>query len=406
MRILFLTKQQYMGKDLLRDRFGRFYEIPRALAQSGHRVRAVCLKYWSAKSETKSLLPCDAVQWSSIPLGRNWPLGFFKHYRQLKKIAAAFSPDIIVGASDAFQVVLASWLSAKLGIPYAVDLYDNFESYRATQIPGIKTLFRDAVKKASAVSVVSENLRAKVEQEYRPSGIVRTLTNAIDPELFFPADKMTARRRLGLPGSEKLIGTAGSLTRGRGIDTLYQAFDLISVANPNLSLVLAGPIEPYLASWPGERIIYLGQLSQDQVGDLFNALDLGIICNRDGAFGRYCFPQKLFEMLACNLPVVAAGVGAMRDPVFEAKNCLFDPENAKSLADAIVAQLMHRQLPGFPIPTWKDRSRELGEMLAAAVESDTRSRGPIHTMHTYADKLLTPPPVNHHRNTRPTLRNY
>ena len=32
MRVLFLTKQQYMGKDLLRDRFGRFYEFPKTLA--------------------------------------------------------------------------------------------------------------------------------------------------------------------------------------------------------------------------------------------------------------------------------------------------------------------------------------------------------------------------------------
>jgi len=31
MRVLFITKQQYMAKDLLADRFGRSYEIARVL---------------------------------------------------------------------------------------------------------------------------------------------------------------------------------------------------------------------------------------------------------------------------------------------------------------------------------------------------------------------------------------
>ena len=72
MRILFLTKQQYMGKDLLRDRFGRFYEFPRVLARHGHHVRGVCLKYWNngvdAVSQPQYL---DDVEWQSFKLGWN-----------------------------------------------------------------------------------------------------------------------------------------------------------------------------------------------------------------------------------------------------------------------------------------------------------------------------------------------
>jgi teichuronic acid biosynthesis glycosyltransferase TuaC len=38
MKILVLTKRQYMGKDLLDDRFGRFRELPLELARLGHEV--------------------------------------------------------------------------------------------------------------------------------------------------------------------------------------------------------------------------------------------------------------------------------------------------------------------------------------------------------------------------------
>ena len=38
MKILVLTKRQYMGKDLLDDRFGRFWEVPLELAPPDTRM--------------------------------------------------------------------------------------------------------------------------------------------------------------------------------------------------------------------------------------------------------------------------------------------------------------------------------------------------------------------------------
>ena len=387
MRILFLTKQQYMAKDLLADRFGRFYEIPRVLAQSGHQLRGVCLKYWPTATDAAATRPCEYVEWSSFTLGRNWPLGFIKHYRRLAQITVKFKPDIIVGVSDSAHAVMASWLAAKFGIPYAVDLYDNFESYRATRVAAMKPLLRRAVRNAAAVSVVSETLRTKVENDYQPAGTVRAITNAIAPEIFHPADRMAARRRLGLPEAKTLIGTAGSLVRERGIETLYSAFDKLTKKGMNLCLVLAGPTERRPVSSLDNGIIYLGELPHERVGDLFNALDVGIICNRDDAFGRYCFPQKLYEMLACELPVVAADVGAMRGLLPAAERFLFDPDNVASLAKAISGQLETRHLPVVAIPTWNDCGLQFGNLLEAGVTAASRSLSKIETAPLRADEL-------------------
>ena len=240
MRVLFITKQQYMGKDLLADRFGRFYELPRVLAQSGHQVQGVCLKYWPARKTDASALIDKFVDWSSFSLGINWPLGFLRHYARLRKIAERFRPDIIVGASDSFHVVMAFRLALRLKIPYAVDLYDNFEAYRATQFPGLRSWYRRAVSKATAVSVVSDALLTKVKNEYHPVGILRTITNAVAPEIFHAGDKIAAR-----PASDYLNQNinrhrAGVDPRG-GIETLYQAYARLTEIQPDMSLVLAGP---------------------------------------------------------------------------------------------------------------------------------------------------------------------
>jgi len=363
-----------MSKDLLADRFGRFYEIPRVLAQSGHQVRGVCLKYWPTTLGATAARRCEFVEWCSFPLGRNWPLGFIKHYRRLEQISAKFKPDVIVGASDSAHVIMAAGLALKIGIPYAVDLYDNFESYRATNMPGMKHLLRRAIRNAVAVSVVSKTLLAKVERDYRPTGILEEITNAIAPEIFHPTDKGAARRSLGLPETGTLIGTAGSLTRARGIETLYHAFRQLTQTKKDLSLVLAGPTDLQWNSTHDNGIIYLGDLLHQRIGDLFNALNVGIICNRDDEFGRYCSPQKLFEMLACELPVVAADVGAIRDLLPGAERFLYAPEDVSSLANVISAQVEMRYRLTVSIPTWKDCALRFGNMLEAAASSHSFSQ--------------------------------
>jgi glycosyltransferase involved in cell wall biosynthesis len=387
MRVLFITKQQYMAKDLLADRFGRFYEFPRVLAQSGHQVQGVCLRYWPSRNTDASALPNESVDWSSFSLGANWPMGFLRHYARLRKIAERFRPDIIVGASDCFHVVMAFRLALKLKIPYAVDLYDNFEAYRATQFPGLRSWYRRAVSNATAVSVVSDTLLTKVKSEYRPIGILRTITNAVTPEIFHTGDKAVARRSLGLPESKILIGTAGALTRARGVETLYQAYTRLTKIQPNMSLVLAGPSDRSMKSPGREEIFYLGNLPHERVGDLFRALDVGVVCNRDDEFGRYCFPQKFFEMLACRLPVVAANVGAMRGLLAGSEQHLFNPTNVASLVNALVAQLGNSQRPAIQVPSWQDCGSKFGELIEAAVTASTRSIGALQATQLTPERL-------------------
>jgi glycosyltransferase involved in cell wall biosynthesis len=375
MRVLFLTKQQYMGKDLLHDRFGRFYEFPRSLADRGHDVCGVCLKYWTDEDRLSARRQClDGVEWMSFQLGWNWPVAFLRHFRRLNELATEFEPDIVVGASDAAHVIMAASLSTRLGVPLALDLYDDFESYWATQLPGIKRGLKRGILKAAVISTVSQNLAAKVEQAYQAPGIVSTITNAVCPEIFHPGDKISARRKLGLPESGLLIGTAGALSSNRGIDLLISAFEKMCGDKSDSYLILAGPVGHDLRLPKNDGIRYLGELPHADVGYLFNALDVGVVCNRRNQFAEYCFPQKFYEMIACRLPVVAADVGVMRGLFFGYEDCLYDPEQAESLADTITKQLSARRIAEHEVPSWKNRGDDFNDLLEQALAGARANR--------------------------------
>lgn len=365
-RILFLTKQQYMGKDLLRDRFGRFFEIPKALGDAGHQVRGVSLKYWPDNHPKFKASQVNHVEWSSHDL--NWSLfGFILHYKRLKQIAKRFAPDIVVGASDSMQVTLASALASALKIPLALDLYDNFESYTGTKLPGLQNALVKGIQKAAAIATVSDELRQKIASDYRPAGLLQTITNAVCLQMFRPFDRTEARTELGLPQGGLLMGTAGALTRSRGIDILYRAFHCLSERIENLYLIVAGPRDQHPPTHA--RSIDLGELPQAKVGRLYSALDVGVICNRRGAFGNYCFPQKLYEMIACRLPIVAPNIGATANLLHDTPQFLFDPDRIDTLVQALRGQLLERRIAQIPVPAWERQGAAFETLLSSALTS-------------------------------------
>ena len=337
MRIAYLCKRRYMSKDVILDRYARLYEIPYQLARLGHTVEAYCLDY--RRERTPGLSKHDvapgALAWHAQALGPGMAVYPSRLLRQLR----GFAPDIVIAASDIPHVVLGGWLSRKLEVPFVADLYDNFEGFGQARIPGMVAALRRAVRAADLVLTTSEPLRELVVDGYGARGQVVAMPSTVDKAVFHPRARATCRATLGLPIDALLLGTAGGLQRDKGVLDLYQAWDRLRQRIPKAHLVLAGPHEPGLPPPEGERVHYLGALPHDHVAQLFCALDVGAICILDTAFGRYCFPQKAYEMLACALPVVAADVGAMGSLLSRAPGCLYRVGDAQDLADKLIAQL-------------------------------------------------------------------
>lgn len=353
MRIAFLCKRRYMGKDVILDRYARLYEIPFQLARLGHVVRGFCLSYQgdAAGVWTHEAGP-GQLTWESRSVGRAVLPALATYPQHLLEQLRAFAPDVLIGASDIPHVVLGAWLARRLHVPYAADLYDNFEGFGQARIPGMVPLLRRAVRGANLVTTTSEPLRELVLDTYHARGQVVAMPSTVDKAVFRPLDRGGCRRALGLPERARLVGTAGGLHRDKGVGALYAAWPAIAAAEPDVHLVLAGPVDSAFPPPTDERVHYLGELAHARTAELFNALDVGVIYLRDTAFGRYCFPQKAYEMLACRLPIVAARIGVMPQLLASAPDGLYRADDAADLARAVRAQLAHPQTAQVPIEDW------------------------------------------------------
>jgi glycosyltransferase involved in cell wall biosynthesis len=354
MRIAFVCKRRYMGKDVILDRYARLYEIPRQLAKLGHVVECFCLDYrpgteagrWEHEGAPGEL------HWESHLPGR-FGLGLASHPGRVLRKLRAFAPDLVIGASDIPQVALGAWLAGRLHVPFVADLYDNFEGFGQARLPGMIRMLRSAVRRAALVLTTSEPLRRFVEDVYRPSGRVLAMPSSVDKAVFHPRDRLACRQALGLPLDAKLLGTAGGLYADKGVVALYEAWSQLRDTHTDVHLVLAGPHQKTLPPPAGPRVHYLGALAHEKVAVLFGALDVGAICVLDTPFGRYCFPQKAYEMLASRLPVVAADVGAMSELLADVPACLYRVGDAADLAGKLCEQLRVPTVPPVPIDDWQ-----------------------------------------------------
>jgi glycosyltransferase involved in cell wall biosynthesis len=353
LKVLFVGKRHPQQRDLIERPYGRFHHVPVALAALGHDVHvALCSHRQLPSIEHDS----DDVHWSSRDVRT---LGPTRLLRELATEAKAFRPEWIIGMSDAQYGWLAHRLSRQVHARLAVDAYDNYEAYMRWNVP-LHALWRRAVRAADVVTAAGPELAERLQSHRNHGRLVDVLPMAADPE-FQPRDKHACRAALGLPQDAPLLGYVGSWTRSRGTHLMVDAFESVRAVRPDARLVLSGRPPEDVLRMPG--VTGLGYLPDAQLPLLVSALDVACIVTADTAFGKFSYPAKLCEAMACKVPVVATATDAIRwmlDDRAEHLSRLGDPND---FAERALALLETPRAEYGNSPGWMDVGARLNGML-------------------------------------------
>jgi teichuronic acid biosynthesis glycosyltransferase TuaC len=347
LRVLVLTKRQYMSKDLIDDRFGRFREIPLGLSQMGHKVIGLCLSY---AHRNKGWIKDEVVWWKSINASRLKIFGVVHFLFEALKFAK--KSDVIWACSDSFYGVIGCVAGKMWRTPVVFDIYDNFGAFLVAKLPLAKQLYHWAIRQSDAITCLSSSFASYLAEKYGRTKHVYPIEFAVRDDLFKPLNKIHSRRMLGLPPDGLLIGTAGGLSINRDVHLLIDAFDQLKNRHKDLQLALAGPRDHSLSIPNNNRIHYLGILPFDRVPYFMNSLDIAVVCYADDEFGKYCFPQKTREFMACNIPVIAARVGSLKELFQDHPEWLYEPGDKESLARTLEQRLFNRETNYKTPPDW------------------------------------------------------
>jgi glycosyltransferase involved in cell wall biosynthesis len=344
MKFICFAKRRPQQKDLVTRPYGRFYYLPYLLAQRGHDVSVALLSY---KPDPSLVLNKGGAQWSCESVF-NWKSSGY--FGIINSMIEKSRPDWIIGFSDTYYGILAAHFGRKYKIRFAIDAYDNYESYLPWCKP-LHMLWRNAIKKADAVTAAGPQL-ARYLNRFRPQKKVHIVPMAADPTGFRPLNKRECRKKLNLPQDKKLIGYCGSIYQNRGVQTAFSAYERVRREHPDSLLVISGR-RLNKVRLPAHTQ-HLGYLPDELVPILLNCMDVLLIPNRLTKFGNFSYPVKLYEAMACQIPVVATATAPAKWILNNEGQYLANPGDADDMAQKIVNALQLHTTSYEKPNTWEN----------------------------------------------------
>ena len=191
------------------------------------------------------------------------------------------------------------------------------------------------------------------------------IENGVDLKLFREVAREVARKSLKIKPNTKLVTYTGHISKDRGINNLIEAVRQLREKDKTIYLLLSGKVEKNF-NIKDSFIIYEKLPKREQLVIALNASDVLIIASSDNPFTRYCFPQKLFEYMAVNVPIVATAVGDVVRILQPFRDSLCKPNSIEDLKSKINIQLNKKNINYRKIAenyTWEKLSKKLDKMI-------------------------------------------
>jgi glycosyltransferase involved in cell wall biosynthesis len=352
-------------------------EMCGAFARGGHRVTLAAQSVVKSADDERANVRARLIQVQSSPATTS-AVQAFKHfneqltlenslpgelrrvlfnepfYQDLKRRFLRHRPAFIYERASLYGTAGVR-LAAKFKVPLIVELNAPLAveqtTYRET---GFGTLAAEAerwlLNRADAVVVVSRQLANHVRSLGVKESRIHVVPNGVNPELFCPQPKGVngsaavgaahapmRRNRGGVP----VIGFVGGLRPWHGVEVLPDLLARLRKRHPGTRLIIAGDGQlrgdlerGFRRHGVAKQVTFTGALLHEEVPAVIRSFDVALAPYPNHNHDFYFSPLKLYEYMACGVPVIAARVGQIAESVTHGKTgWLYPPGNV----DALVA---------------------------------------------------------------------
>ena len=261
--------------------------------------------------------------------------------RLFLKLLFECNRNSILLANDLDTLLPNFLISRFFGIPLVYDSHEYFCGVPEIQDRWVKRVWlgieRFVFPRLQHIWTVNESIASLYEQDYgkRPQ-VFRNISPVPDIQI-------RSRAELGLPEGVKIAINQGSgMNVDRGLDEAVEAVS--QMEGWLLLLVGSGDAIPALQTlvqqrgWE-EKVKFVGRVPYAQLLQYTSAADVGLSLDKDTNINyRFSLPNKLFDYIHCNTPVVTSNVVEVKRIVDQyGVGKTVQPENIEDLRSAIKA---------------------------------------------------------------------
>lgn len=261
--------------------------------------------------------------------------------------------DVLVASSPPwFPHLTGTLVHALRRVPLVLEVRDLWPDYLAgmgtvrskTAMRGIFAAEKAMLRRAEHVVVVTESFRRRVIEKGTSPERVDVVPNGVDTGLYYATrDEEPPIDTLRRTDGEFIVGYLGNFGGAQDLGTVLEAAALLEQADPRIRVVLAG--EGTAADQVHARARELGlarttihpPIPKTRTRAFYNACDVCLVPLAPFPILQETIPSKIFEVMACERPVVASLGGEAARVVTESGGGLVvPPGGARGIADAVL----------------------------------------------------------------------
>lgn len=165
---------------------------------------------------------------------------------------------------------------------------------------------------------------------------IKVIFNAVDPKFIFISQELKLlRKSIGIELDKFVIGFIGRIDFAeKGVDVLLDAFNELSISNPNIHLLMIGdgPNNQEVKSFCGlHKTTTTFLSSKENIFDYYNLLDLVVLPSRVDPF-----PLTMIESGYMNRPFIGSNIDGIPELISNGENgLLFESGNVEELKTQI-----------------------------------------------------------------------
>ena len=236
----------------------------------------------------------------------------------VSRLALGRKPDVVYASSPHLLAGLAGWILARRWrVPFILEIRDLWPRILADMgqmdptspiYRALETLEAFLYAQADRIVVMAEGTGEYLIERGVPEGLITFIPNAADPEDFeVLEDREEIRARFGF--SRFTCIYTGAHGPANGLDLLLDAAAELQDDRVDIVLVGTGPSKGDLQARALElslsNVRFLDPIPKSQIPQLLAAADAGVHVLADVPLFRYgVSPNKVFDYLACGLPMV------------------------------------------------------------------------------------------------------
>ncbi len=260
------------------------------------------------------------------------------------------SADVIIASSPSFFAVISAWVMSRLRkIPFVFEVRDLwpavFVDLGVLTNPLIIRILESVemflYQRAALVVTVTDGFRARLLARGLPPEKVVTITNVAAIESFMPGPlEKAVRSELGMAG-KFVVGYIGAHGISQGLEVLLRAAQrLRDEADIVFLLVGEGARKRALLEMREQlrltNVVMLPAQAHQRVREYYCASDVCVVPLRHLPLFSTFIPSKMFEIMACAVPVIGAVEGEAREILMHSGGArLITPEDDAALAEAV-----------------------------------------------------------------------